>query len=119
MKLPSVATISKLVSCPKLAKEIRQRMESIINGRKIIAATRAEYLLQEIESAIESARQADDSIRFQSFGVEYIPTGSNKKSPSIWYLNTGGTYEHTFLILDCQSIRIGSWGDIVEKGNYE
>lgn len=53
-----------------------------------------------------------------TFGVEYIAAGKNKKSPEITYLNTGETYELTILVVRNRFI-IGSWGDIVERGNYE
>jgi len=53
-----------------------------------------------------------------TYGVEYIPRGHNQKSPSITYCNTGETYDRTILYARGQ-FRIGSWGDIVERGNYD
>jgi hypothetical protein len=52
-----------------------------------------------------------------TFGVEHIYRGSNKRSPSIDYLNTGDSYELTIMYVRGR-FRIGCWGDIVERGNY-
>lgn len=50
-------------------------------------------------------------------GVEYIPRGSNTKSPAIVYCNAGDTYATTILMVNGR-FRVGCWGDIVERGNY-
>lgn len=51
------------------------------------------------------------------FGVETIPSGSNSRSPEITYVNMGDTYSTTILFVN-GNFRVGSWGDIVERGNY-
>lgn len=51
-------------------------------------------------------------------GVEYISQGRNAKSPAITYCNTGDTYGTTILYVNGR-YRVGCWGDIVERGNYE
>ena len=51
-------------------------------------------------------------------GVEYIPKGKGGNSPAIRYCNTGETYNPTIMLIDGRFI-IGSWGDWVEKGDYE
>jgi hypothetical protein len=53
-----------------------------------------------------------------AYGVEYIPQGKNKRSPAITYVNMGDTYDWTVLMVNGR-FRIGAWGDIVERGNYE
>ena len=52
------------------------------------------------------------------FGVEHIPAGRNSKSPSITYVNMGDTYKTTLLWVNGK-FRIGDWGSIVERGNYD
>lgn len=52
-----------------------------------------------------------------TFGVGHIAEGSNRRSPSIEYLNTGDPYELTVLYINGR-FRVGCWGDIVERGNY-
>lgn len=52
-----------------------------------------------------------------TFGVESIGKGSNRRSPAVEYLNTGDSYDLTILHVNGQ-FRVGSWGDIVERGNY-
>jgi len=57
-----------------------------------------------------------------TFGVEYICGGYGKKSPSFDYLNTGDTYCPTIIYkYDGRKNPwcIASWGDIVERGNYD
>jgi hypothetical protein len=51
-------------------------------------------------------------------GVEYIPAGSNAKSPAIDYINLGDTYTPTILRLGPKRYRVQCWGDIVERGHY-
>ena len=53
-----------------------------------------------------------------TYGVESIDCGHNRNSPSIEYLNSGDTYETTVLYVRGQ-FRVGAWGDIVERGNYD
>lgn len=69
------------------------------------------FLIRDVLLAIESAYELG------TFGIECIPKGNNRKSPSITYLNTGDTYGLTILYVNSR-FNIGSWGDIVEKGNY-
>jgi hypothetical protein len=51
------------------------------------------------------------------FGVEYIAQGHNQKSPAIEYVNMGDTYATTILYVNGK-FKIGNWGDIVERSNY-
>ncbi len=53
----------------------------------------------------------------ETFGVEYIEAGHNKRSPAFTYCNAGDTYATTILRVR-GSYRVGCWGDIVERGNY-
>ena len=50
-------------------------------------------------------------------GVEYIEAGAGAKSPAIYYVNMGDTYDTTVMWVRGR-FRVGSWGDIVENGNY-
>jgi hypothetical protein len=52
-------------------------------------------------------------------GVEYIPAGRNAKSPAIEYCNAGDTYAATLMYVSGKGYRVGCWGDIVERGNYD
>lgn len=53
-----------------------------------------------------------------TFGVEHIDAGTNARSPAIDYLNTGDSYDLTLLYIRGR-FRVGCWGDIVERGNYQ
>lgn len=66
----------------------------------------------DIESALE-----DISRILRMFGAEHIPAGSNQKSPEIYYVNTGRSYQQTILFINGR-FRCGDWGSIVESGNY-
>jgi hypothetical protein len=60
---------------------------------------------------------AIDSI-LHTYGVERIPHGHGANSPAIEYCNTGDSYALT--VLWCGGrYRVASWGDIVERGNYD
>lgn len=52
-----------------------------------------------------------------TFGVEGMQEGNNQRSPGFDYLNTGDSYELTIMYIRGR-FRIGCWGDIVERGNY-
>lgn len=54
----------------------------------------------------------------RTYGVEVTPAGKNAKSPAFVYCNAGDTYATTVLKVRGQ-FRVGCWGDIVERGNYE
>jgi hypothetical protein len=54
----------------------------------------------------------------RTFGVEYVAAGRNAKSPAFYYCNAGETYATTVLKV-AGKFRVGCWGDIVERGNYE
>lgn len=51
-------------------------------------------------------------------GVEYIPAGSNARSPAIEYCNAGDAYVSTLMYVSGRGYRVGCWGDIVERGVY-
>jgi 2',3'-cyclic-nucleotide 2'-phosphodiesterase (5'-nucleotidase family) len=50
-------------------------------------------------------------------GVEFIGEGHDDESPAITYVNMGDSYDTTVMWVDGE-FRVGSWGDIVEQGNY-
>lgn len=54
-----------------------------------------------------------------TYGVEHIDKGRNAKSPAIDYCNTGDPYRTTLMYIHGRGFRVGCWGDIVERGNYE
>jgi hypothetical protein len=84
---------------PEIAKQVRAIMAgpSRVNGQ-----TR----MQRIDAVIST------------YGVEYIAAGHNSKSPAITYCNAGDTYATTVLKVNGR-FRVGCWGDIVERGNYD
>ena len=52
-----------------------------------------------------------------TFGVEGSEAGRGRRSPAFDYLNTGETYELTVLYIRGR-YTVGTWGDIVERGDY-
>ncbi len=50
-------------------------------------------------------------------GVEYVPSGAGAKSPAFYYCNAGDTYSTTILKVNGR-FRVGTFGDLVEHGNY-
>ena len=51
-------------------------------------------------------------------GVEYVPQGTNAKSPAFYYLNMGDTYTPTLVRTGSKRYRVACWGDLVERGSY-
>jgi hypothetical protein len=65
-------------------------------------------------------RQAlrDIDVLIGGCGVERIAAGDGQRSPAIAYVNLGDTYETTVMLIRGR-FRIGSWGAVVESGNYQ
>lgn len=124
MKLPSVKKLSLITDSPK---ELRKLLEtknkdelcSIINETPDNYLTTLSWLNKcyNPPSFHEIKMSAADEF-LKTFGVEYIPAGHNSKSPAIEYCNAGDTYTTTLLFVN-GSYRVGDWGSIVERGNYD
>lgn len=99
MNYPSVKLMMERL---KITREDAKRILAIMEGKKVEGETR----LQSIDAILGNC------------GVEYIPTGHNVQSPAIYYSNTGDSYGITVLKIN-EVFKIGSWGDIVERGNYD
>lgn len=53
-----------------------------------------------------------------TYGVEYQRAGRGRRSPEFWYCAPGDAYAATVLKVNSR-FRVGCWGDVVERGNYE
>lgn len=80
---------------------------------------------QAIRCVMEGPKKVNGKTRMEQIdriletsGVEYTPRGHNAKSPAITYCNAGDTYSVTIMKINGR-FRIGCWGDIVERGNYD
>ncbi|CAB5237914.1 hypothetical protein UFOVP142_5 [uncultured Caudovirales phage] len=60
----------------------------------------------------------EEAYNLGTYGAEVIGRGRNRRSPEITYLNTGNPYGMTIMYIRGK-FRVGDWGDIVERGNYE
>ena len=102
MRIPSLKTLS--VFGEEQAKVIRAAMTrwAEVHWR---GGVRPEHLFERLSGVIVG------------HGVEFIPAGKGKNSPSILYINKGDTYRTTIMFVRGQFV-IGCWGDIVERGNY-
>jgi hypothetical protein len=100
MRLPSVKTLMEIKD---VTREDALAIRAIMAGPpRVNGLTRMERI--------------DKVLR--TYGVESTPPGKNQKSPAIVYCNTGETYDTTVLKINGR-FRVGCWGDIVERGNYE
>ena len=52
------------------------------------------------------------------YGVEYVPHGSNARSPGFSYINMGDTYTTTIVRIDGGRYCVTDIGSIIERGNY-
>lgn len=101
MRLPSVKTLTQIKDVtPEMAKQVRAIMAG--PGKDEQGRTR----MQRIDAIIGT------------YGVEYTAPGHNTKSPAITYCNAGDTYATTILKVNGR-FRVGCWGDIVERGDYD
>ena len=102
--IPSLETIGQAFGVEK-ARAIRSIMEQFVD-RHPLRNIRPVLTLEKISSIIGGC------------GVEYISRGNGAKSPAITYVNIGDTYDTTVMWVRGR-FQVGSWGDIVECGNYE
>ena len=102
MRLPSVKTLCELKD---VTPEIARQMRAVMAGpKKVDGLTRMQRL---------------DAL-YGSCGVEYIPCGKGACSPAFYYCNAGDTYAPTIVkFAGTNTFRVTTWGDIVERGNYE
>lgn len=99
MNYPSVKTLVAAFGLEK-GKKIRAVMERPRRDE------RGKTRLERIDEVLETC------------GVEYQRAGCGRRSPEFWYCNAGDTYATTVLKVNGR-FRVGCWGDIVERGNYE
>lgn len=115
-RLPSVKTLSYCFgSRAAAARELLEGKRKTTDYESVRELNKTCYCVPDYKQMLMTALNEIGGFH----GVEYIRHGSNKKSPSIEYLNAGDTYSCTFMIIDGKRLRIGCWGDIVERGNYE
>jgi hypothetical protein len=130
MKLPSVKTLQSVTAYPKELRKVLEcqsigELETLLRADKpfgkkskfgafTICAKecyRKSYNLHSLKMSM-----ADELC--QTYGVEYIPSGKNKRSPAIEYCNIGDPYVPTLMFVNGQ-YGVGCWGNIVESGNYD
>lgn len=101
--IPSVKTLTQAFGNNK-AKIVRKLMVSHEQNNR--PGCYPNITMEEINAVIEG------------YGVEFIEKGHNAKSPAITYVNLGDTYKTTVMWVNGK-FRVGDWGSIVERGNYD
>lgn len=131
MRLPSVKTLEKLTSqyCRIEPKEGARILRKVLECRsKDTLVTLIESLPNVFGSftidsgdmryrALPTLKIETASYLTHGCGAEFIPSGRNRKSPSIEYVNHGYPYKITLMWTRSRYV-VGCWGDIVERGNY-
>lgn len=128
--LPSVKTLKTIT--PDRARELRRVLEmrkrseiELLLGvtgdtdETKYPATRQWYLSCYNPMDITTAKMSIADEILGTSGVEYIAEGHNAKSPAVEYCNTGDIYAATLMYVHGTGYRVGCWGDIVERGNYD
>jgi len=98
--LPSVNTLQRIDGVSRVKAEfIRESMRK--------AALGSHAALLNIDALLGTS------------GLEYVQRGKGAKSEPFYYCNTGESYARTVLYFPMEErFRVGSWGDVVERGNY-
>ena len=124
MNLPSVKTIKAQIERPyRLPEGTAKAIRAILECKTVesvcalnVAASRmfgSCYYRPTLQAVkLEAINDVMDG-----HGVEYIPAGRNRRSPSIEYVNVGDTYLDTVMWTRGRYV-VGCWGDIVERGSY-
>jgi hypothetical protein len=119
MAYPSVKAIMGGLSIDRAtALQVRGVLDGSINPIEVSAAARERARLSYHQHSDYVLKLDAVSDLIGGYGVEYIPRGTNAKSPAIDYVNMGDTYTPTIIRLGPKRYRVQCWGDIVERGNY-
>lgn len=116
MQIPSVKRLQQIAGIDRAQASLLRRL---LEGK----ADPYEYCGKWIDSCYnlpskhEQIMAAADKI-IGGFGVEYIASGHNAKSPAIEYVNLGDAYCCTLMYVNGRYV-VGDWGSIVERGNYD
>lgn len=130
MSIPSVKTLT--AAFPTLSPEDIRLLRTIMQGEAPKhcrlckrpfgrTETGAQYICPQFYDGVcrYSKMEHIDEV-LAGFGVEYVPKGRNRKSPAFRYVNMGDTYDMTIVRMEeSGAYRVCSWGDIVERGDYE
>ena len=98
MGIPTVKTLTRRGYSREIAAQVRREMEKYA------------------DDPIEGLYTID--LIIGGYGVESIAPGRNTRSPEIYYVNMGDSYAETVMAIDGK-FRLGDWGSIVERGNYD
>lgn len=122
-----------MASCPIITLNTKPRMQKVGETRqqylararrfcrvamaKLFATGEYRYchqsfMIRDTLLAVEST-----FIDLGTIGVEHIPAGNDHRSPAIDFLLTGDSYELTLMFVNGR-FRVGCWGDMFERGNY-
>jgi hypothetical protein len=105
-------------TAPKVCKGCKGDMASAETGSGVTPTGDSRYCSAFYDGRCRYSKLVQIDAALGTFGVEYIHAGGGAKSPAIYYCNTGDTYGTTILKVNGR-YRVGCWGDIVERGNYE
>ena len=124
MRLPSTKTIRDRIERPyRLQEGAAEAIRSILECRTVEAVCSINGAASRMFGAcyfrpsLQSVKLEAINDLMDACGVEYIPAGRNRRSPSIEYINVGDTYLDTIMWTRGRDA-VGCWGDIVERGNY-
>lgn len=98
---PSIKTIQTI---PGVTEEQAKKIRKVMIGEAFFPIT---------------SRMETINALLGTHGVEFQDNGKGKNSPAFLYCNAGDTYNWTVLYIFGKGFRVGCWGDIVERGNYD
>lgn len=116
MSMPSVKTLES--AFPTKGKVLRELLTSEKAVREHSAAIAREHECYNSPTLADLRMHALNA-ETGCFGVEYVKGNGTRRSPSFEYLNTGDAYNTTIVRFANGQYRVTSWGDIVERGNYD
>src|SRR5262245_24091321 len=121
--VPSRQTLA--TAFPELTREKIALLRAIMKGTapKICKGCRGDMPSDRIcryyhDGQCRYSRMDRIDVVLGTHGVEYVPAGHNAKSPAFYYCNAGDTYATTIIKVRGR-FRVGCWGVIVERGNYD
>lgn len=120
--VPSIRTLETIAPDRATARRLRVILGADLTNDLLPEETRRWLAVCYHRPTVQELRLHAANVLLGTHGVEHVPAGRGRRSPAFDYCNTGDAYAPTLIrYADGRRRRyvVASWGDLVERGQYE